>query len=276
MATPLSLMEQLLNSLRFVLDDIVFPIAGYYYDIPNNNPEAVILKNFTDSDTGLRVYYIETRHDNWLSVNPITIFPTIAQIVADQLRVSLPSQADFRTTYTIFNTANAQLVDLSDYEKGIVRFTSQPQSAVTIAYMAKVIDFKLTPPEDPGKIKLPCVAFDYDTQSGSPAEIGSLGEFVNDYIMYDIYGRNDTEVIRIGNIIRQALRGSIPIIDFTQSGFPLEKNGLGLEPRAIFTPGGYVDRIAKIENVSFSKIQLSGTLADRHHSTGRIIFTHLG
>lgn len=257
--------ESILYGISFYLQDILFPLCGYYKKYDSLNPDLVSVA----TENGK--YIARGTLDDWIYVNPVTIYPSLYDRVLDLLSLSSPpAVTEFNNQASIVGLNN-NIVDFYDYLKGVVVFQSQPQSPIQMKYVAKKIRFTTTPPEDGSKIQPPQVTLTYNGQVGRGAEIGSANQFVSDFFVFDVWAQNDTELIRIGNLIRKSLRISIPLIDWSFSGFPVSpKNGKGMEPR-VFDPVSNTVRWCNIKNVTFNALNLAGASGpERYRGTGRI------
>ena len=262
--------EKIFSSLSFVLQDIIFPIAGYFKNFTNSIPDTLSIKVVQNDIFGA------ASMDDWMYVNPVTIYPTYYNRVVDRLGLTIPpSQSNYVVSAQVIGD-NSSKVSAIDYRKGYVLFSAQPVGPVTISYGAKTVKFITTPPNAPDKIIPPQIALVYDSTGGSGGAIGSAAKFMTDNFFFDVWGRNDTEVMRLGNLMEHVLRVSIPVINFEVSGYPLAKNqisGKGLEPQS-FNPVANTIKWARLNVVSFQKLDFPGaTDADRFRGTGRIEIT---
>jgi hypothetical protein len=265
--TKLDLQENLLYSLAFVMQDILFPLAGYFETFKDPNFGTLSFETHDD------IWIGKLNKDKWMYVNPATIFPRLFDRFSDTLGVDRVA-SDYLSTVSL-QLPNDSIVDYFNFLQSHIKFTSEPDGgALDAEFAVKTLNFYTELPEDTESVIPPAVALYLSSESGRPAAIGSAGEFVRLIFSFDIWGRNDTEVIKIGSIIRNGLRVSVPLIDFNISGFPIAPNisGKGMEPVLTFSPVNATARYADIREVNFQKIGLPGMPgADRYKGTGIII-----
>lgn len=271
--TKMDLQENLVYSLSFVMQDILFPLAGYFEKFSNPNYGQLSIDTEQDTWQGLILGSDGYERRKWMYVNPVTVFPKLFDRYSDALGVTRTA-TDYLSVVSL-QSPNDSLADYFDFLQGRIKFVSQPDSgALNVEFGVKTLNFFTELPEDTESVRPPAVGLYLSSESGRPAEIGSATEFARLNFSFDVWGRNDTEVLKIGSIIRNGLRVSVPLIDFNLSGFPLKPNvsGKGMEPAVGFNPVNNSDRFADIKEVTFQKIGVPGMPgADRYKGTGLII-----
>lgn len=268
MDIKITIQENIIYSLSFLLQDILFPISGYFNTFNPDNPGILSYEPSGD------VWVGGLNEKNWMYVNPVTIYPKMYDRFSRLLDVSR-DESDYLTNVEL-TPPNDGKVFCKDFVNSNIVFNSQPDGSFLESYFSnKVINFLTQIPEDTENIVAPTFALVYNSEVGKPAEISSTREFNRYSFSFVVWGRNDTEVVSIGSIIRNSLRVSIPVIDFNNSDFPLKPkttDGSGMEPNETFDPVANTIKWANLKEVNFNVVGVPGIPgSDRHKGIGTIL-----
>lgn len=261
--------EKVFESLSFYIQDLVLPLAGYYKNFPEEARDSLTVAT-KDADI-----IASASMDDWMYVNPVSIYPDMYERIIGLLYIDVPPpQSNFISSATIVEGDNGSShIVACDYRYGKVLCSGSPIQPVRASYGAKTVKVVTTSPDSPQQITPPQIALLYDATTRSGGAIGRAAKFVTDHFLFDVWGRNDLEVMRLGAILEQALRISIPIINFEATGFPLGPNlsGKGMEPRLTFDPVNFTEGWAQLSVANFQKLDFPASVgADRYRGTGRI------